>query len=139
MYTSSHTIYTPNDIYSDILYTYGVYLKYSKTWRNLMSRHWKWLGVIQHIHSVRYQNSSTCCDKGILVWSHKWRLIVTISSNIVLWHLVYQYEDGSIVVDGTYLNGHYGEPFSQHVHRMQNSIFILAFKIRDNKDDKSWR
>ncbi|XP_022871058.1 uncharacterized protein LOC111390270 [Olea europaea var. sylvestris] len=45
-----------------------------------------------------------------------------------------------IVVDGTYLNGKYGGTlFTACTQDANNSIFIFAFGIGDNENDKSWR
>jgi transposase-like protein len=45
-----------------------------------------------------------------------------------------------IVVDGTYLNRHYdGTIFTACTQDANNSIFVLAFGIGDNENDKSWR
>ncbi|XP_022880790.1 uncharacterized protein LOC111398068 [Olea europaea var. sylvestris] len=44
-----------------------------------------------------------------------------------------------IVVDGTYLNGHYGGTlFTACTQDANNSIYILTFGIGDNENDTSW-
>lgn len=44
-----------------------------------------------------------------------------------------------ILVDDTYLNGHYsGILFTTCTQYANNSIFILTFKIGDNENDSSW-
>ncbi|XP_022876789.1 uncharacterized protein LOC111394994 [Olea europaea var. sylvestris] len=45
-----------------------------------------------------------------------------------------------IVVNGTYLNGHYGGTiFTACTQDANNGIFVLAFGVGDNENDKSWR
>ncbi|XP_022869100.1 uncharacterized protein LOC111388577 [Olea europaea var. sylvestris] len=44
-----------------------------------------------------------------------------------------------VVVDGTYLNGHYGGTlFTACTQDANNSIYVLAFGIGDNENDSSW-
>ncbi|XP_022897489.1 uncharacterized protein LOC111411164 [Olea europaea var. sylvestris] len=44
-----------------------------------------------------------------------------------------------VVVDGTYLNGHYGGTlFTACTQDANNSIFILTFGIEDTENDRSW-
>lgn len=42
------------------------------------------------------------------------------------------------MVDGTYLNGHYGGTlFTVCTQDANNSVFVLAFRIGDNENDRS--
>lgn len=44
-----------------------------------------------------------------------------------------------VVVDETYLNGHYGRTlFTACIQDANNSVFVLAFRIGDNENDRSW-
>ncbi|XP_022875814.1 uncharacterized protein LOC111394295 [Olea europaea var. sylvestris] len=83
-YTSSRTIYTPNNIRNDVLHTYGVSLNYVKAWQ---SRE-KTLKVL----------------RGASIWG--WKHCRPV-----------------VVIDGTYLNGHYG-----------GTLFTLR-KVYGDRDD----
>ncbi|XP_022856858.1 uncharacterized protein LOC111377934 [Olea europaea var. sylvestris] len=126
-YTSTGTIYTPEDICSDMLHTFGVYLNYSKAWRSreqtlkmIRGDPTESFGRIpSFFYMVRQRNPGTVTE--LEVDSHnRFKLV--------------------IVVDGTYLNGHYGGTlFTACTQDANNGIFVLAFGVGDNENDKSWR
>ncbi|XP_022849883.1 uncharacterized protein LOC111371973 [Olea europaea var. sylvestris] len=84
-YTSSRTIYTPNDIRNDMLHTYGVSLNYVQAWRS------------------REETLKVLRGASIRGWKHCRPVVV---------------------VDGTYLNGHYGGTlFTACTQDANNSIY----------------
>ncbi|XP_022861868.1 uncharacterized protein LOC111382194 [Olea europaea var. sylvestris] len=124
-YTSAGTIYVPKDISSDMLYTFGVYLNYSKAWRSreqtlkmIRGDPTESFGRIpSFFYIVRQRNPGTVTE--LEGWQHCRPVIV---------------------VDGTYLNGHYGGTlFTACTQDANNDIFVLAFGVGDNENDKSWR
>ncbi|XP_022891804.1 uncharacterized protein LOC111406648 [Olea europaea var. sylvestris] len=122
-YTSAGTIYTPKDICSDMLHTFGVYLNYSKAWRSreqtlkmIRGDPTESFGRIpSFFYMIRQRNPSTVTE--LEGWQHCRPVIV---------------------VDGTYLNGHYGGTlFTACTQDANNGIFVLAFGVGDNENDKS--
>ncbi|XP_022851497.1 uncharacterized protein LOC111373222 [Olea europaea var. sylvestris] len=106
-YTSSHTIYTPNDISNDMLHKYGVSMNIGTVTRI----------ETDHLDRFKYY-------------------FMALGASIASW----KYCRPVIVVDGTYLNGHYGGTlFTACTQDANNNIFILAFGIGENENDKSWR
>lgn len=143
-YTSSSTIYTPKDICSDMLQTYSVYLNYLKAWRSREHT----LKIVRgdptdsfgkipsFFHVLRQKNPGMVTELEIDSQSRFNYCFMALGTSIRGW----KHWRPVIVVDGTYLNGHYsGTLFTACTQDASNSIFVLAFGIGDNENDKSWR
>ncbi|XP_022883446.1 uncharacterized protein LOC111400258 [Olea europaea var. sylvestris] len=107
-YTSSRIIYTPKDIYNDMLNTYGVYLGYSKA---LRSRE-------QTLKMIRGDPAQS---------------FGKLSS---FFYMLRQKNSGTVTeieVDS------HSTIFTACTQDANNSIFVLAFGIGDNENDKSWK
>ncbi|XP_022859076.1 uncharacterized protein LOC111379868 [Olea europaea var. sylvestris] len=111
-YTSSRTIYASKDICSDMLHTYGIYLNYSKAWRSREQTLKMIRGdptdsfdnIPSFFYMFRQKNPGTVTN--LEVDSHK-RFKYCF---MALGALIYGWKPCRplIVVDSTYLNGHYG-------------------------------
>ncbi|XP_022893122.1 uncharacterized protein LOC111407708 [Olea europaea var. sylvestris] len=139
-YTSSRTIYTPNDM----LNKYGVSMNYMKAWRS----HKKTLKLTRgdlttsfqllpfYFFMLKQMNIGTVTR---IETDHLDRFkycFMALGVSIA----GCKYCRPIIVVDGTYLNGHYrGTLFTACTQDANNNIFILAFGIGDNENNKSWR
>ncbi|XP_022866416.1 uncharacterized protein LOC111386194 [Olea europaea var. sylvestris] len=143
-YTSSRTIYTPKDICSDMLHTYRVYLNYSKAWRS----HEQTLRMIRgdpaesfgkilsFFYILQQKNPGTITELEIDSHNRFKYYFMVLGASIQGW----EHCRPVVVVDGTYLNDHYGGAlFTTCTQDANNSIYILAFGIGDNENDKSWR
>ncbi|XP_022895484.1 uncharacterized protein LOC111409704 [Olea europaea var. sylvestris] len=143
-YKSSRTIYTPKDICSDMLNTYGVYLSYSKAWRSreqtlkmIRGDSVESFGKLpSFFYMLRQKNPGTITEIEVDSHSKFKYCFMALGASIQGWeHCILV-----IVVDGTYLNGKYrGTLLTACTQDANNSIFILAFGIGDNENDKSWR
>ncbi|XP_022899350.1 uncharacterized protein LOC111412654 [Olea europaea var. sylvestris] len=143
-YTSSRTIYTSNDISNDMLHKYEVSVNYMKTWRSREQT----LKLIRGDLTTSFQllpsyffmlQEMNIGTVTLIETDHLDRFkycFMALGASIARW----KYCRSVIVVDGTYLNGHYGGTlFTACTQDANNNIFILAFGIGDNENDKSWR
>ncbi|XP_022881049.1 uncharacterized protein LOC111398367 [Olea europaea var. sylvestris] len=142
-YTSSRTLYTPNDICNDVLHTYGVSLNYVKAWRS-------WEETLKLIRGdpadsfnniprfftmLQHTNPRTVTDLELDGHSRFKYCFMTLGASIRGWG----HCRPIVVFDGTYLNGHYGGTlFTTCTQDANNSIYILTFGIEDNENDASW-
>ncbi|XP_022870861.1 uncharacterized protein LOC111390105 [Olea europaea var. sylvestris] len=126
-YASSCTIYTPKNICSDMLHTYGVYLNYSKAWRSCEQ-------TLKMIRGYPTKSFGNIPSFFYMLRQKNPRTITNLEVDI------HNRFSPVIVVDGTYLNGHYGGTlFITCTQDASNSVIVLAFRIGDNENDKSWR
>ncbi|XP_022870200.1 uncharacterized protein LOC111389508 [Olea europaea var. sylvestris] len=137
-YTYSRTIYTHNDM----LNKYGVSVNYMKAWR---SRE-KTLKLIIGDPTTSFQSLSSYffmleqINIGTVTRIETDHLdrykyyFMALGPLIVGW----KYCRPVIIVDATYLNGHYeGTLFTACTQNANNNIFILTFGIGDNENDNS--
>ncbi|XP_022874020.1 uncharacterized protein LOC111392853 [Olea europaea var. sylvestris] len=143
-YTSSRTIYTSKDICNNMLHTYGVYLNYSKAWRSreqtlrmIRDDPTESFGKIpRFFYMLQQKNPGTVTELEVDSHNRFKYCFMTLRASIQGW----EHCRPVVVVDGTYLNGHYrGTLFTACTQDANNSIYILAFGIGDNENDKSWR
>ncbi|XP_022860941.1 uncharacterized protein LOC111381396 [Olea europaea var. sylvestris] len=142
-YTSSHTLYTLNDIRNDILHTYGVSLNYVKVWRSReetlklirgdpadsFNNIPRFFAVLQHT------NPGMVTDLEHDGHSRFKYYFMALGTSVRGWGQC----SPVVVVDGTYLSGHYGGMlFTACTQDANNSIYILAFAIGDSENDASW-
>ncbi|XP_022843192.1 protein FAR1-RELATED SEQUENCE 5-like [Olea europaea var. sylvestris] len=142
-YTSSRTIYTPNDIRNDMLHTYGVSLNYVQAWRSreetlkvLRGDPTDSFNKIPAFFFVIQQTnpgSVTCLE---IDGHNRFKYyFMALGASIRGW----KHCRPVVVVDSTYLNGHYGDTlFTACTQYANNSIYVLAFGIGDNENDSSW-
>ncbi|XP_022871183.1 uncharacterized protein LOC111390377 [Olea europaea var. sylvestris] len=143
-YTSAGTIYTPKDICSDMLHTFGVYLNYSKAWRSREQTLKMIRGdptesfdrIPSFFYMIRQRNPGTVTELEVDSHNRFKYCFMALGASIQGW----QHCRPVIVVDDTYLNGHYGGTlFTACTQDANNGIFVLAFGVGDNENDKSWR
>ncbi|XP_022895293.1 uncharacterized protein LOC111409479 [Olea europaea var. sylvestris] len=110
-YTSSRTIYTPNDIRNDMLHTYGVSLNYVKAWRSreetlkvLRGDPTDLFNNILAIFSVLQQTNHVIASLEIDGHNRFKYCFMALGASIRGW----KHCRPVVVVDDTYLNGHYG-------------------------------
>ncbi|XP_022880693.1 uncharacterized protein LOC111397964 [Olea europaea var. sylvestris] len=102
-YTSTGTIYTPKDICSDMLHTFGIYLNYSKVWR---SRE-------QTLKMIRGDPTESFGKIPSFFCMLRQRNPSTVTELEIDSHNRFKPE---ILVDDTYLNGHYrGTIFTRRI------------------------
>ncbi|XP_022891856.1 uncharacterized protein LOC111406707 [Olea europaea var. sylvestris] len=142
-YTSSRTIYTPNDIRNNMLHTYEVSLNYVKAWQSReetlkMLRGdptYSFNKIPTFFFVLQQTNPGSVTSLEIDAHNRFKYCFVALSASIRGWkhcRLVG-------VVDGTYLNRHYcGTLFTACTQDANNSIYVLAFGIGDNENDSSW-
>ncbi|XP_022891791.1 uncharacterized protein LOC111406634 [Olea europaea var. sylvestris] len=142
-YTSSCTIYTPNDICSDMLHTYRVYLNYSKAWRSREQTLKMITGdptdsfgnIPRFFYMLQQNNPETVTNLEVDSHNHFKYCFMVLGALIRDW----KHCRPVIVVDGRYLNDHYGGTlFIVCTQDTSNSVFVIAFGIGDNENDKSW-
>ncbi|XP_022880586.1 uncharacterized protein LOC111397848 [Olea europaea var. sylvestris] len=112
-YTSSRTIYTLKDICSDMLHTYGVYLNYLKAWRSREQTLKMIRGdptdlfgnIPRFFYMVQQKNPETVTNLEVDSHNRFKYCFMTLGASIRDW----KHCRPVIVVDGTYLNGHYGD------------------------------
>ncbi|XP_022870057.1 uncharacterized protein LOC111389366 [Olea europaea var. sylvestris] len=112
-YTSSRTLYTPNDIRNDMLYTYGVSLNYFQAWRSreetlkvLRGDPTDSFNKILAFFSVLQQiNPGSVTSLEIDGHNRFKYCFMALGASIRGW----KHCRPIVVVDGTYLNGHYGD------------------------------
>ncbi|XP_022889448.1 uncharacterized protein LOC111404956 [Olea europaea var. sylvestris] len=142
-YNSFRTRYTPHDICNDMLHNYGVSLNYVKAWRS-RERTLKilrgdptdsFMKIPSFFYMLDQINPGTVT--GLELDSHNRfkYCFMAIGTSIRGW----QHCRPVMVVDAAYLNGHHGGTlFTTCTQDANNSIFILAFGIGDNENDRSW-
>ncbi|XP_022847669.1 uncharacterized protein LOC111370215 [Olea europaea var. sylvestris] len=142
-YTSSRTLYTPNDICNDVLHTYGVSLNYVKAWRSREETLKLIRGdpadsfnnILRFFAMLQHTNPGTVTDLELDGHSRFKYCFMALVASIRGWG----HCRPVVVVDGTYLSGHYGGTlFTACTQDANNSIYILAFGIRDSENDASW-
>ncbi|XP_022892227.1 uncharacterized protein LOC111407136 [Olea europaea var. sylvestris] len=142
-YTSSRTLYIPNDIRNDVLHTYGLSLNYVKAWRSWeetlklirgdpadsFNNIPRFFAMLQHI------NPGMVTDLELDGHRRFKYCFMALGASIRGWG----HCRSAVVVDGTYLNGHYGGTlFTACTQDANNSIYIFAFGIGDSENDASW-
>ncbi|XP_022861119.1 uncharacterized protein LOC111381558 [Olea europaea var. sylvestris] len=142
-YISSSTIYTPKDICNEMLHTFRVYLNYTKAWRcceqtlkmirgdptESFSR------IPSFFYMLQQKNPGTVTYLEIDSHNRFKYCFMALGASIRGWP-----HCRPVIVDGTYLTGHYGGTlFIACIQDANNSIFVLAFGVGDNENDNSWR
>ncbi|XP_022871448.1 protein FAR1-RELATED SEQUENCE 5-like [Olea europaea var. sylvestris] len=142
-YTSSRTIYTQNDIRNDMLHTYGVSLNYVQAWRSreetlkvLRGDPTDLFNKIPAFFSVLQQTNPGSVTSLEIDGHNRFKYcFMALGASIRGW----KHCRPVVVVDDTYLNGHYGGTlFTACTQDANNSIYVLAFGIGDNENDSSW-
>ncbi|XP_022883345.1 uncharacterized protein LOC111400140 [Olea europaea var. sylvestris] len=142
-YTSSRTLYTPNDIRNDVVHTYGVSLNYVKAWRSREETLKLIRGdpadsfnnIPRFFAMLQHTNLGTVTDLELDGHSRFKYCFMALGSSIQGWG----HCRPVVVVDDTYLSGHYGGTlFTACTQDANNSIYILAFGIGDSENDASW-
>ncbi|XP_022865484.1 uncharacterized protein LOC111385332 [Olea europaea var. sylvestris] len=139
-YTSSCTIYTPNDICNDMLHTYVVTMNYVKAWRSqeitlkLIRRDpiESFRKLPSYFYMLEQINPRTVIKLKVDGHNRFKYCFMTLGASIEEW----VHCKPVIVVDGTYLNG--GTLFTACTHDANNNIFVLTFGVGDNENDASW-
>ncbi|XP_022883415.1 uncharacterized protein LOC111400221 [Olea europaea var. sylvestris] len=123
-YISSRTLYIPNDIRNDVLHTYGVSLNYVKAWRS-------WEETLKLIRGDLADSFNNISRFFVMLQHTNPGTVTDLNLD--------GHNRSVVVVDGTYLSGHYGGTlFTACTRDANNSIYILAFRIGDNENDASW-
>ncbi|XP_022872040.1 uncharacterized protein LOC111391125 [Olea europaea var. sylvestris] len=138
------TIYTPKDICSEMLHTFGVYLNYTKAWRCREQTLKMIMGdptesfsrIPSFFYMIQQKNPGTVTYLEIDSHNRFKYCFMALGASIRGW----PHCRPVIVVDGTYLNGHCGGTlFTVCTQDASNSIFVLTFGVGDNENDNSWR
>ncbi|KAL2480334.1 MuDR family transposase [Abeliophyllum distichum] len=142
-YVSTKITYTPADIISDMMNTYGVSMSYEKAWRSKE----KALELVRGDPTESYENvpkylyviektNPESITRIETYDNNKFKyLFMALGTSIQGW----EYCRPIIVIDGTFLKGHYGGTlFTACTQDVKNNIFILTFGVGDLETNDSW-
>ncbi|XP_022873501.1 uncharacterized protein LOC111392395 [Olea europaea var. sylvestris] len=142
-YISTKTTYTPADIISDMMNTYGVSMSYEKAWRSKEKALELVRGdptesyekLLEYLYMIEQTNPGSF-TKIETYQDNKFKyLFMALGAFIQGW----KYCRPVIVIDATFLKGNYGRTlFTACTQDANKSIFILAFGVGDLETNDSW-